>query len=101
MAKTKELPPHIRRLIVDEHKRGMGYRKISTKFKTPISTIRGIIRKYKEHGITTNLPRKGRPWRLNGRSERLIQRKVMQKPFTTCTELQNDLHLCSFCGDRS
>lgn len=91
MAKTKELSPYVRRLIIDEHNRGMGYRKISTKFKTAISTIRGIIRKYKEYGITTNLPRKGRPRRLNDRSERLIQRKVLQKPFTTRTELQNDL----------
>ena len=81
----------MRKLIVDEHKHGMGYRKISTKFKIPISTIRAIVQKYKQHGITTNLPRKGRPRRLSKRSERLIQRKVAQKPFTTRAELQNYL----------
>ena len=91
MAKIKELSPHILRLIVDEHKRGLGYRKMSTKFEIPISTIRGIIRKWKEHGLISNLPRKGRPRKLTERSERLIQRKVIQHPSTTRRELQKGL----------
>ena len=91
MGKTKGLPQQMRRLIVDEHNRGMGYRKISSKYNIHVSTIRAIIQRWKRYGVFTNLPRKGRPRKLDERPERLITRKVMQKPFTTRAELQSDL----------
>ena len=42
------------RLIVDEHNRGMGYRKISNKYNIHVSTIRAIIQLLKRH--MTSLP---------------------------------------------
>ena len=59
--------------------------------KIPISTIGAIIRKWKEHGLTTDLPRKGRPCKVSERAARSIVRKVMHKPFTTRGELQKEL----------
>ena len=78
-----ELSQRMRRLIVDEHSRGMGYRQISSKYNIYVSTIRAIIQRWKRYGVVTNLPTKGRPRKLGKRAKRLITRKVMQKPFTT------------------
>ena len=78
-----ELSQRMRRLIVDEHSRGMGYRQISSKYNIHVSTIRAIIQRWKRYGVVTNLPTKERPRKLGERAERLITRKVMQKPFTT------------------
>ena len=83
MAKTKELSQQLRMVIIDHHNRGMGYRKISDVLKIPIITIGAIIRKWKEHGLTTDLPRKGRLRKVSERAARSIVRKVMHKPFTT------------------
>ena len=91
MGKTKELPQRMRRLIVDEHSRGMGYRKISSKYNIHVNAIRAIIQRWERYGVVTNLTRKGRPRKLDERAERLITRKVMRKPFTTRAELQRDL----------
>ena len=91
MGKTKELSQRMRRLIVDEHSGGMGYRKISSRCNIRVSAIRAIILRWKRYGVITNLPRKGRPRKLDERAERLITRKVMQKPFTTREELQRHL----------
>ena len=91
MAKTKELSQQLCMVIIDHHNRGMGYRKICDVLKFPISTIGAIIRKWKEHGLTTDLPRKGRPRRVSERAARSIVWKVMHKPFTTSAELQKEL----------
>ena len=90
MGKTKELPQRMRRLIVDEHSRGMGYRKILSKYNIHVNAIRALIQRWERYGVVTNLTRKGRPRELDERAERLITRKVMQKPFTTRAELQRD-----------
>ena len=48
MEKTKELLQRMRRLIVDEHSRGMGYRKISSKYNIHVSTIQSHHSKVEE-----------------------------------------------------
>ena len=78
MGKTKKLPQRMLRLIVDEHNRGMGYRKISSKYNIHVSTIRTTIQRWKWYDVVTNLPRKGRPRKRDERAERLITRKIMQ-----------------------
>ena len=90
MARTKELS-QLHMVIIDHHNRGMGYWKISDVLEIPISMIRAIIRKWKKHGLTTDLPRKGRPRKVSERAARSIVRKVMHKPFTTRGELQKEL----------
>ena len=62
---TVELSQRMRRLIVDEHSPGMGYRQISSKYNIHVSTIRAIIQRWKRYGVVTNLPRKGRPRKLH------------------------------------
>ena len=54
----------------------------------PRSTIKSIIIKWKEHGITTNLPREGRPPKLTARARRALTREAAQTPKVTLEELQ-------------
>ena len=56
MGKTKELSKDIRDKIVDLHKAGIGYKKISKQLGEKLTTVGAIIRKWKKHKVTTNLP---------------------------------------------
>ncbi len=65
MAKTKELSKDVRDKtvdrdkIVDLHKAGMGYKTIAKQLGEKVTTVGAIIRKWKKHKITVNLPRTG------------------------------------------
>ena len=56
------------------------------------SPVGNIIRKYKKYGDgTANLPRNGRPRKINERTSRWISRNVLIKPFITRSEIKTDL----------
>ena len=59
MGKTKELSKDIRDNIVDLHKAEVGYKKISKQLGEKLTTVGAIIRKWKKHKVTANLPRSG------------------------------------------
>jgi transposase len=56
--KNKELSKQVRDKVVERYRSGLGYKKISETLNIPQSTIKSIIKKLKEHGITTNRPPK-------------------------------------------
>ncbi len=57
-----------------------------------LSTVGNIIRKYKKYGDgTANLPRNGRPRKINERTSRWISRNVQINPFITRSEIKTDL----------
>uniref|UniRef100_A0A3Q3Q010 Uncharacterized protein n=1 Tax=Monopterus albus TaxID=43700 RepID=A0A3Q3Q010_MONAL len=60
MAKTKELSKDVRDKIVDLHKAGMGYKTIAKQLGEKVTTVGAIIRKWKKHKLTANLPRSGK-----------------------------------------
>ena len=91
MGKTKKLPKVIRDKIVDLHKAGMGYKKISKQLGKKLTTIGAIIRKWKKHKVTTNLPRSGAPRKISPRGISMMMRKVRDQPSATQEELVNDL----------
>ena len=92
MAKTKELSKDIRGRIIERHKGGQGYRKISKETNLALSTVGNIIRKYKRYGYNTaNLPRNGRPRKINERTSRWISRYVQIYPCVTRSEIKTDL----------
>ena len=91
MGKTKELSKDIREKIVDLHKAGMGYKKISKELGERSTTIGAIIRKWKKHKVTANLPRSGAPRKISPRGISMMMRKVRDQPSTTQEELVNDL----------
>ena len=53
-----------------------------------VSTVGDIIRKYKKYGDgTANLPRNGRPRKIDERVSRWISRNVQINPFITRSEI--------------
>ena len=55
----------------------------------PRSTIKSIIKKMKEHGATTNLPREGRLTKLTEQARRALIREATKRPKITLKELQS------------
>ncbi len=76
MAKTKELSKDVRDTIVDLHKAGMGYKTIAKQLGEKVTTVGAIIRKWKKHKITVNLPRSGAPCKSSPRGVSMIMRTV-------------------------
>ena len=91
MGKTKELSKDIRDKIVDLPNAGMGYKKISKQLGEKLTTVGAIIRKWKKHKVTVNLPRSGAPRKISPRGISMMMRKVRDQPSTTQEELVNDL----------
>ena len=91
MGKTKEPSKDIRDKIADLHKAGMGYKKISKQLGEKLTTVGAIIRKWKKHKVTANLPRSGAPRKISPRGISMKMRKVRDLSSTTQEELVNDL----------
>lgn len=91
MAKTKELSKDVRDKIVDLHKAGMGYKTIAKQLGEKVTTVGAIIRKWKKHKITVNLPRTAAPCKISPRGVTKIMRTVSNQPRTTREDLVNDL----------
>ena len=68
----------------------MGYKKISKQLGEKLTTVGVIIRKWKKHKVTANLPRSGAPRKISPRGISMM-RKVRDQPSTTQEELVNDL----------
>ena len=76
MGKTKELSKDFRDKIVDLHKAGMGYKKISKQLGENLTTVGAIIREWKKHKVTANLPWSGPPHKISPRGISMMMRKV-------------------------
>ena len=67
----------------------MGYENISETLNIPQSTIKYIIKKLKEYGTTTNLPRVGHPPKLTDQARRALIREATKRPKIALKELQS------------
>ena len=67
----------------------MGYKKISKTLNIPLSTVKSIIKKWKEYGTTTNLPRECRSPKLTDQARRALIREATKRPKITQKELQS------------
>ncbi len=81
----------VRDKIVDLHEAGMGYKTISKQLGEKVTTVGAIIRKWKKHKITVNLPRTVAPWKISPRGVSMIMRTVRNQRRTTWEDLDNDL----------
>ena len=68
----------------------MGYKKISKQLGEKLTTVEAIIRKWKKHKVTANLPQSGAPHKILPRGISMMMRKVRDQPSTTQEELVND-----------
>ncbi len=75
------------------HKAGMGYKTIAKQLGEKVTTVTtvAIIRKWKKHKITVNLPRTGAPCKISPRGVSMIMRTVRNQPRTTREDLVNDI----------
>ncbi len=87
MAKTKELSKDVGYKIVDLHKAWMGYKTIAKQLGEKVTTVGAIIRKWKKHKITVNLPRTGAPCKISPRGVSMIMRTLRNQPRTTWEDL--------------
>ena len=55
----------------------------------PQSTIKSVIKKLKEYGTTTSLPRETRPPKLTDQARRALIREATKRPKITLKELQS------------
>ena len=69
----------------------MGYNKISKQLGEKLTTVGAIIRKWKKHKVTANLPWSGAPSKILPRGISMMIRKVRDQPSTTQEELVDDL----------
>ena len=83
MAKTKELSKDVRNKIVDLHKAGMGYKTIAKQFGEKVTTVGAIIRKWKKHKRTVNIPRPGAPCKSSPCGVTMTTRTVRNQPRIT------------------
>ena len=72
MVKTKELFKDIMDKILDVHKAGMGHKQPGEK----LTTVGGIIIKWKKQKVTANLPQSGAPCKISPRRISMMMRKV-------------------------
>ena len=86
--KTKELSKQVRDKVVEKYRSGLGYKKYQ-KLNIPRRTIKSIIKKLKEYGTTTNLPREGCPPKLMDQARRALIREATMRPKLTLKELQS------------
>ncbi|KAL0994839.1 hypothetical protein UPYG_G00127910 [Umbra pygmaea] len=89
--KRKELSEEFRDKVVQRHKLGEGYKKISNALGISSSTVRSIIRKWKVYGTTQSLPRSGRPSKINSWAKRILALELTMRPNATLKELQTSM----------
>ena len=74
--KTKELSKQVRDKVVEKYRSVLGYKKKLGTLNIPLSTIKSIIKEWKEYGTTANLPREGRPPKLTDQARRALIREA-------------------------
>ena len=84
----KELSEDLRERIVASYYEGNGYKKLGKLFNTPVSTVKNIIKKFKEFGTVKNLGKRGRHKKITPQLERRLVRQVNNNPFTTVKALK-------------
>ncbi len=81
----------VRDKIVDLHKAGMAYKTLAKQLGEKVTTVGAIIRKWKKHKTTVNLPRTGAPCKISPRWVSMIMRTMRNQLRTTREDLVNDL----------
>ena len=86
-----KLSKQVRDKVVEKYRSGLGYKKILETLNIPQSTIKSIIKTFKEYGTTTNLPRVGRPPKLTDKRRKALIREARKRQNMTLKELQSSI----------
>uniref|UniRef100_A0A665ULW9 tRNA-binding domain-containing protein n=1 Tax=Echeneis naucrates TaxID=173247 RepID=A0A665ULW9_ECHNA len=79
MGRSEELSDFQRGTVVGCHLCKKSVREISALLSLPRSTVSSVILKWKRGGITTALPRSGRPHKLNEGDRQVLERVALEK----------------------
>ncbi|XP_069024189.1 aminoacyl tRNA synthase complex-interacting multifunctional protein 1-like [Embiotoca jacksoni] len=79
MGRSEELSDFQRGTVVGCHMCNKSVREISALLKLPRSTVSAVILKWKRGGITTALPRSGRPHKLKEEDRQVLERVALEK----------------------
>lgn len=118
MGRGEELSEFQRGTVVGCHLCKKSVREISALLNLPRSTVSSVILRWKRGGITTALPRSGRPHKLKEEHRQLLERVALQKclpsikaiaaEFQTtsgasvsCSTVRRELHEMGFRGPLS
>ncbi|KAM9313300.1 uncharacterized protein PAF06_011291 [Gastrophryne carolinensis] len=91
MPRSKEISEDLKRRVVEAHKEGNGYKRISKALGLHRSTIRHIVDKWKKFSTVSTLPRSGRPTKIGVRAHNTILKEVAKNPGVTVKDLQATL----------
>lgn len=92
MEKGKEIPLHIKRLIIKLRDEGKSLRQIGKIVDKPHSSIQRVIQNFLDTGSLSARPRCGRPKKLSVREERKIIRKIKVNPKLSASNIAADLN---------
>lgn len=85
------LSEDLRKLIIKYHSEGKSLREIGRIVNKSFSTIRNIVNKYKYHRKIADLPKSGRPKKLNARAVARICREAKSNPFISAVKLAENV----------
>ncbi len=75
---AKKTTEDLKKIIVAQHKDGVGYKKIAKTLKLSCSTVAKTTQRFNRTGSTQNRPRHGRPKKLSACAQRHIQRLCLE-----------------------
>lgn len=87
--KTKKHSKQIRDNIIEKYQSGEGYTKISKALDISRSSVRTIVKKWKEYGTTVNLPRVGCCQKVGVCAKKALVRETITRSVGTLEEMQS------------
>lgn len=101
MSVRLELSEAERGMIIGAHRFGHSIREISGKFRIPQSTVRDVLAKWENEGVTKPQPRPGRPSKFTERDRRCLRRVVKSNRQTSLDNIAAQFRSTSGSDDIS
>ena len=91
MPRSKELWERVQKQVLEAHKAGKGYKKISKLYRIHLSTVRQIVYKWRLFKTTATLHHSGQPPKITPRNRRKLVLEVTKSPCVLSNKLQESL----------
>lgn len=95
MGRSEELSDFQRGTVVGCYMCKKSVREISALLSLPRSTVSAVILKWKRGGITTALPRSGRPHKLKEKDRQVLEKVALESGLPSIKALTNEFQTAS------
>ncbi|XP_040177695.1 uncharacterized protein LOC120909941 [Rana temporaria] len=95
VVRSKEISEDLRKQVVEAHNSGKGYKKIAKNLEMNLSTVKGIISKWKKFSTVATLPRSGRPTKISAQARNTILKHIRDNTRVTAKDLKASLALAN------